>query len=61
LYSSPNIIGIKKSRRMRSARHVARTVAMRSAYKVSVRKPERRRPLGRPRRRWDNNSEIDLR
>jgi hypothetical protein len=52
LYSSPSIIRIIKSRRMRWAGHVARMGAKRNAYRLLVGKPEGRRPLGRPRRRW---------
>jgi hypothetical protein len=52
LYSSPNIVRVIKSRRMRWAVHVARMVEGRVVYRVLVGKPEGRRPLGRPRRRW---------
>jgi PAS domain-containing protein len=52
LYSSANIIRVMKSRRMRWARHVARMGEGRGAYRILVGKPEGRRPLGRPRRRW---------
>jgi hypothetical protein len=51
LYSSPNIIGVIKSRIMRWAGHVARMVEGRGAYRILVRRPEGRRSLGRPRRR----------
>ena len=51
LYSSPNIVRVIKSRRMRWARHVARMGEERGVYRFLVGKPERRRPLGRPRRR----------
>jgi hypothetical protein len=51
LYSSPSIIRIIKSRRMRLAGHVARMGEKRNAYKLLVGKPERKIPLGRPRRR----------
>jgi hypothetical protein len=60
LYSSPSIIRIIKSRRMRWAGHVARMVEKRNAYRVLVRKPEGKRPLGRPRRRWVDNIKMDL-
>jgi hypothetical protein len=53
-------IRVIKSRRMRWAGHVARTVEGRGAYRVLVGRPERRRPLGRPRRRWEDNIKIDL-
>jgi hypothetical protein len=52
LYCSPNIVWVIKSRRMRWAGHVARMGDRRGAYRVLVGKPERKRPLGRPRRRW---------
>jgi hypothetical protein len=52
LYFSPNIITMMKSRMMRWAGHVARTGAKRNAYRILVGKPEGKRPLGRPRRRW---------
>jgi hypothetical protein len=51
LYSSPSIIRIIKSRRMRWAGHVARIGEKRNAYRLLVGKPQRKRPLGRPRRR----------
>jgi len=51
LYSSPNIVRVIKSRRMRWAGHVARMGEERGVYRVLVGKPEGRRPLGRPRRR----------
>jgi hypothetical protein len=51
LYSSPNIIRVIKSRRMRWAGHVARMGEGRGAYRILVGRPEGRRPLGRPRRR----------
>jgi hypothetical protein len=55
LYSSPDIIRQVKSRRMRWAGYVARMGEERKLYKVLVGKPEGKRPLGRPRRRWDQN------
>ena len=60
LYSSPNIIRLIKSRRMRWAGHVARMVEGRGVHKVLVGKPEVKRPLGRPRRRWEDNIKMDL-
>jgi hypothetical protein len=48
------------SRRMRWAGHVARMVEGRGAYRVLVGKPEGKRPLGRPRRRWEYNIKMDL-
>jgi hypothetical protein len=61
LYSSPDIIRQVKSRRMRWAGHVARMGEDRKVYTVLVGKPEGRRPLGRPRRRWENGVRMDLR
>ena len=49
-----------KSRRMRWAGHVERMGERRGVYKILVGKPEERRPLGRPRRRWDDNIKMDL-
>jgi hypothetical protein len=60
LYSSPNIIRINKLRRMRWAGHVARMGEKRNAYRLLVGKPEGKRPLGRPRRRWVDNIWIYL-
>ena len=60
LYSSPNIVRVIKSRRMRWAGHVARMGEERGASRVLVGKPEGKRPLGRPRRRWVNNIRMDL-
>jgi hypothetical protein len=61
LYSSPNIIRMIKSRRMRWAGHVARILETRNVYRILVGKPEGKRPLGRPRRRWVDNIKMDLR
>jgi hypothetical protein len=61
LYSSPDIIRQVKSRRMKWAGHVARMGEERRVYKVLVGKPEGRRPLGRPRRRWEDGIRMDLR
>ena len=60
LYSSPNIFRVIKSRRMRWAGHVARMGERKGAYIVLLTKPGRMRPLGRPRRRWDDNIKMDL-
>ena len=60
LYCSTNIVRVIKSRRMRWARHVARMGEERGAYRVLVGKPEGKRPLGRPRRRWVYNIMMDL-
>jgi hypothetical protein len=61
LYSSPNIVSVIKSRRMRWGGHVARMGEGRGAYRVLVGRPEGKRPLGRPRRRWKGNIKMDLR
>ena len=60
LYSSPNIVGVTHSRRMRWSGHVARMGEGRGVYRFSVGKPERKKPLGRPRRRWEGNIKMDL-
>ena len=60
LYASPNIVRVIKSRRMRWTGHMARTGKERGVYRVLVGKPERKRPLGRPRRRWVDNIRMDL-
>jgi hypothetical protein len=60
LYSSPSIIRIIKSRRIRWAGHVARMGEKRNVYWLLVRKPEGKRPLRRPRRRWIDNIKMDL-
>ena len=60
LYSSPNIVRVIKSRRMRWAGHVARMGKERGVYRVLMGKPDGRRPLGRPRRRWVDNIRMDL-
>jgi hypothetical protein len=61
LYSSPNIIRQIKSRRMRWAGHAVRMGEERNVYRVLVGKPEGKRTLGRPRRRWEDGIGIDLR
>jgi hypothetical protein len=61
LYSSPNIVRVIKSRRMRWAGQVARMREGRGVYRVLVGRPEGKRPLGRPRRRWEDNIKMDLR
>ncbi|KAJ4439386.1 hypothetical protein ANN_07508 [Periplaneta americana] len=61
LYSSPDIIRNIKSRRLRWAGHVARMGKSRNAYRVLVGRPAGKRPLGRPRRRWEDNIKMDLR
>jgi hypothetical protein len=59
LYSLPNIVLVVKSRRMRWAGHVARMGEDRGVYRVLVGKPEGKRPLGRPRSRWEDNIKMD--
>jgi hypothetical protein len=61
LYSSPNIVRVIKSRRMRWVGHVACMGEGRGVYKDSVGRPEARRPLRRPRCRWEDNVKMDLR
>jgi hypothetical protein len=60
LYPSPSIIRIIKSRRIRWAGHVARMGETRNVYMLLVGKPEGKRQLGRPRRRWIDNIKMDL-
>ena len=59
LYPSPNIVLVIKWRRMRWAGHVARMGEERGLNKLLVGKPEGKRPLGRPRRRWVDNIRMD--
>jgi hypothetical protein len=60
LYSPPDIFWVIKSRRMGWAGHVARMGEKRGVYRVLVGKPERKIPLRRPRRRWEDNIKTDL-
>jgi hypothetical protein len=60
LYSLPNIVRVVKLRRMRWAGHVARMGKDKSVHRVLVGKPEGKRPLGRPRRKWEDNIKMDL-
>jgi hypothetical protein len=60
LYSSPSIIRIFKSGMIRWAGNVARMGEKRNAYRLMVGKPEGKKPLGRPRRRWVDNIRMDL-
>jgi hypothetical protein len=59
LYHSPNVVRVIKSRRLRWAGHVARIKEDRSAFKILTRKPTGKRPLGSPRRRWEDNIRMD--
>jgi hypothetical protein len=61
LYSSPNIVKVIKSRRMRWAGHMARMGEGRNVYRVLVGRPQGKRRLGRPRRRWEDNIKMNLR
>ena len=60
LYRSPNIVRVIKSRRLRWAGYVVRMEEGRSAFKILTGKPPGKRPLGRPRRRWEDNIRMDL-
>jgi len=60
LYSLPNIVLVVKLRRMRWAGHVTRMGEDRGVHRVLVGKPEGKRPLGRPRHRWEDNIKMDL-
>jgi hypothetical protein len=59
-FSSPNFVRVIKARRMRWTGHVERMEQMKGVYRVLVGKPEGKRPLGRPRLRWENNNKMDL-
>jgi hypothetical protein len=60
LYCSPNIVRVIKPRRIRLVEHVARVGERSAVYRVWVGKPERKRPFGRPRHRWEDNIKMDL-
>jgi hypothetical protein len=60
LHSSPSIVRVIKSRRMKWAEQVARIEESKGVCRVLVEKPEGKRPLGRPRRRWENNIKMVL-
>jgi hypothetical protein len=60
LYHSSNIVRVIKSRRLRSAGHVARMEVSRSAYKILTGTTARKRPLGRPSHKWKDNIRTDL-
>ena len=59
-YCSPDIVWVIKSRRMKRAGHVAHMGERRCVYRVLVGKPEGKRPLGRPRHRWEDNIKVDI-
>jgi len=59
-YCSPNIAQVIKSRRMKWAVHVARMGERRGVYRILVRNPEGKKPLGRHRRRWEDNIKMDF-
>jgi hypothetical protein len=61
LYSSPNVVRVNKSGRLRWAGHVAQMGEGRGVYRVLVGRHEGKRLLGRPRRRWEDNIKLDLR
>ena len=60
MYRSTNIVRMIKSRRLRWAGHAARMEEGRTAFKIKKGKPTGKRPLGRPRRRWEDNIRMDL-
>jgi hypothetical protein len=60
LYSLPNSVRVVKSRRMRWTGHVASMEEERGVHRVLVGKPDEKRSLGRPRRRWEDNIKMDL-
>jgi hypothetical protein len=60
VYSSPNIVRVIKSRRIRWAGHVESMGERRCIYRIFVGKPEGKRPMGVPSRRWDDNIKMDL-
>ena len=60
LYPSPDIVRVIKSRRIRWTGHVERMGERRGLYRVLVAKPERKRQLGRPRHKWEDNIKIDF-
>ena len=60
MYYSPNIVTVIKYKRLRWAGYVARMEEGSSSFKILTGKPTRKRPLGRPRRRWEDNIRLDL-
>ena len=60
MYRSPNIVSVIKSRRLKWAGNVARMEKGRTPFKILTGKPAGKRPLGRPRRRWEDDIRMDL-
>ena len=60
MYRSPNIVRVIKSRKLRWAGHVGRMEEVRSSFKILTGTPTGKRPLGRPKRRWEDNIRMDL-
>ena len=60
MYSSPNVVRVNTSRKMRLAGHVACTGERKGVYRILVGKPEGQRPPGRPRHRWEDNIKMDF-
>ena len=60
MYRSPNIVSVIKSIRLKWAGHLARMEKGRIVFKILTGKPTAKRPLGRPRRRWEDNIRMDL-
>jgi hypothetical protein len=60
VYASPNIIRVTKTRSMRWVGHVARMGEMRNEYNILVGRPDGKRILGKPRRKWEDNIRIDV-
>ena len=60
MYLSPNIVRVIKYRRLRWSGHVSRMEEGRSAFKILRGKPTGKRPLGRPKHRWEDNIRMDL-
>ena len=60
LYCSPNIVRVIKFKIRRWAGHIARMGKRRGVYRIFVGKPEGKRPLGRPRSRWDDNIKMEF-
>ena len=60
LYRSPNIVRVIKSRRLRWAGHVARMGEVKGSFKILAGKPTGKRPLGRSRHKWDDNTRMNL-